>query len=199
MMAAQLRQESTYNPDLMWDLSHLANSQLASDFFLQISHSFCIYSPASHKLYSHFNVESVDDGGRLMIEPTPCAYDNTYQFITPNSIKNTGIILYSGKYLHRNGYYLGIPIHKDECLKHFSLTKGIEFLNQTFMENTGAPFLPIILKGDLQAFKTTAPYLHLHRADIASMQELSALDRGDLFNTILDRFSLIIHADKAQH
>ncbi|WP_163834262.1 hypothetical protein [Spartinivicinus ruber] len=198
MMAAQLRQQH-YNPDLTWDLSHLANSQLASDFFLQISHSFCIYSPTSNKLYSHFNVDAIDDGSRLIIEPTPCAYDNTYQFIAPSSIKNTGIILYSGKYLHRNGYYLGIPIHKDECLKHFSLTKGIEFLNKTFMENTGAPFLPVILKGDLQAFKTTAPYLHLHRADISSMRELSALDRGDLFNTILDRFSLIVHEDKAQH
>lgn len=181
------------NPDLYWDLSALRNKKKAVSFFQNVSTGFCVYSPSVAKLYSNFEVilSNMDRSG-LIVLPNPYAFHDTFNRVCDTSIKKTGISLFPGEAINRDGFIVSIPIGKQRRNHHLELEAAVGFLNRLYQKRYGTPFLPVLLNGDLKEFKSNTPYLHLHRFDPTKLTEFSEFERNDICSTILDRFSDIV-------
>ncbi len=182
------------NADLHWDLGHVVHKSRAINFFKLVSSAFCVYSPSVRKLYSNYEVVLPNDFERgLVVLPDPYNFHDTFNEINAEAVRKTGIRLIPGDCLGRKGLYLALPMKKDGAVKHrlVPLDEAISLLDRLYLKQTGAPFLPILLKGDLREFRASTPYLHLHSLVPQKLNELSSFQQADISQTIVERFARI--------
>lgn len=185
---------SKKNADLHWDLGHVVHKSRAIAFFQLVSSAFCVYSPGVRKLYSNYEVVLPNDFERgLVVLPDPYNFHDTFNEVDSGAIRKTGIRLIPGDCMGGKGLYLALPMKKQGKVKHrlVPLEEAISLLDRLYQKQTGSPFLPLLLKGDLREFRASTPYLHLHSLVPLKLTELSSFQQSDISQTIVQRFAKI--------
>lgn len=181
-------------PDhLIWQLNHFDNHQRAIRFVRQFQETLCVYSGPVSQLYTNYeiNVPEADDRS-LIILPNPYAYHDTFNGIPEESVRPTGISIVPGELVGRDGLYLMLPMHKDgrRVARPVPLRAGLWALMKR--DRPDDPFLPVITKGDLRAFRKDDPCLHLHRIIPARITERSPMEVNGIRRVIREKLNVYL-------
>ena len=186
------------NDDLAWDLDDFAQAQRAMDFVLQFETTLCVYSPSVEQIYSTYNMFFPDDWDRkLVILPDAGAFHDTFYHVNRSAVTATGLNIIPGELIGKTGLYLA---NVDEVTRGLGPRQvPFEAGMRAIMKARSAkdPFLPVLAKGDLRELEQSWPVLHLHRVNPAVVENMSALDRSNLTNVVMEKLeSLFITTRK---
>lgn len=182
--------------DLKWDLGAITNRREAIDFLLKFENRFCVYSPYVEKLYTtyEFVVPEEEGYGHVTVLPDPTAYHDTFHHISARAVEETGIHVFPGEAIGKEGLYIKIPSSGFGRSRELPFHEGVKLLTQRYHQR-GDFFLPVLQNGDLREYENQMPSLHLHRicADVL-VDQLSELAVNQLRNTVADHLiELFIH------
>lgn len=180
------------NPDLIWDLDHLARRELAERFIQIFENRLCVYSESVRQLYTNYNLHFPSDIGRKMvILPNPYAFHDTLHDIDAMAVRRTGLHILPGKLLGKSGLLLTRRDQEGQSswkTMPFKPALAQIISNQKKLDDV---FLPILMKGDLREFGQQMPSLHLHRLQVSKLTHLSRFEREDIQNTITRKLLLL--------
>lgn len=182
-------------PDhLIWRLNHFENHRRAIDFAQQFQETLCVYSGPVQQLYTNYEISVPEQDDRsLIILPNPYAYHDTFNGIPEESVKETGITIVPGDQFGKEGLYMTLPMRDaagNRITRPVPLKTGILMLMKN--EKPEAPFLPVITKGDLRAFKKDAPSLHLNRIVPQMIRERSAMEVNSIRRVIREKLNFYL-------
>ena len=180
------------NKDLVWDLNSFNKQQRAQNFVMGFENKLCVYSSTVEQLYTNYNIFfPKDEGRKLVILPNPYAHHDTFQGITEESVKATGLFILPAENSDSADARLQmlLPLKGGAETKHrrVPLNVGLRLINQK--RPPDRPFLPVLMKGDLRELDTNTPCLHLHMLQLASLPKLSSMEMGDIQRVILNRLN----------
>lgn len=176
------------NKDLVWDLDTFKKRQAAQEFVLGFENKLCVYSGSVEQLYTNYNIFFPQEENRkLVILPNPYAHHDTFQGITEESVKPTGLFIVPANAKDRLGRLnIILPLKsQSEDGRHVPLEVGLRLINQK--RPPDKPFLPVLIKGDLRELDQHTPCLHLHMLQLNVVDRLSNMERKDIQSVILDR------------
>jgi len=176
------------NRDLVWDLESFKKQKRAQEFVMGFENKLCVYSDSVEQLYTNYNIFfPKDEEHKLVILPNPYAAHDTFQGITENSVRATGLFIVPAREGEDGDKRLQIllPLKGvNSQRRSVPLNVGLSLINQK--RPKGRPFLPVLMKGDLRELDTNTPCIHLHMLQLASLPELSDLETGDIQRVILN-------------
>lgn len=184
---SQAGQEEMSTPEhLIWRLNHFENHQRAIRFVKQFQETLCVFSGPVQQLYTNYeiNVPEADDRS-LIILPNPYAYHDTFNGIEEDAVRPTGCSIIPGD--DDGSLYVTLPLHRNGAkeTKVVPLKVGLYALMRAAKGDD--PFLPVITKGDLRAFRKDTPSLHLHRVRQGKLENCSRMEIGAIRKVILER------------
>lgn len=184
---SQTEQTEMNTPDhLIWRLNHFENHQRAIRFVKQFQETLCVFSAPVQQLYTNYeiNVPESDDRS-LIILPNPYAYHDTFNGIQEEAVRPTGCSIIPGDEDGR--LYVTLPLHRNgiKDTKVVPLKVGLYALMRA--AKGADPFLPVITKGDLRAFRKDTPSLHLHRIQPSRLENSSPMEVSAIRRVIMDR------------
>jgi hypothetical protein len=190
----EVGQEMQAPDHLIWRLGHFDNHQRAIRFVKQFQETLCVYSAPVQQLYTNYEISVPEQDDRsLIILPNPYAYHDTYNGIPEDAVKETGITIIPGDLLGKEGLYMTLPMRDsagNRVMRNVPLKVGLLTLMR--QEKPEAPFLPVITKGDLRAFRKDAPCLHLNRIVPQMIRERSAMEVSSLQRVIRDKLKVYL-------
>ena len=167
---------------LIWKLNDFDNHQRAVNFIKQFQDTLCVYSAPVEQLYTNYDISiPPDDDRSLVILPNPYAYHDTFN--------NIGDIV-PGDLFGKEGLFLTLRLLKygKRVIKPVPLKVGLWALMKK--ESTTIPFLPVITKGDLRAFRKDFPCLHLHRIQPSRLSDRSPMEIKAIQRVIRDKLKV---------
>jgi hypothetical protein len=177
------------NKDLVWDLESFNKQQRARNFVLGFENKLCVYSSNVEQLYTNYNIFfPKEENRKLVILPNPYAHYDTFQGITEESVKATGLYIVPADSAANGGRSLQmvIPLKSETTqYRRVPLAVGLRLINQK--RPPDRPFLPVVMKGDLRELDPETPCLHLHMLQLATLPKLSNMEVGDIQKVILKR------------
>lgn len=175
------------NSDLVWDLKHLSQHELAMDFVKRFENKLCVFSPTVRQLYSNYSIFFPEDHNKNMVVlPDPYAFHDTFNHVPEDSVQATGLHIIPGEMIKREGLYFVIS-QKNQKVRSIPVPFK-QGLRQILKRYHGTdPFLPVLVKGDLREFDSALPCLHLHRLRMPALRDLSMLERQGIKNLITER------------
>jgi hypothetical protein len=181
-------------PDhLIWRLNHFQNHERAIRFAKQFQESLCVFSGPVEQLYTNYeiNVPEADDRS-LIILPNPYAYHDTFNGIPDDSVRPTGCAIIPGDAAHKDTLCVTLPLHRngERTTRIVPLKVGMYALMRAAKGDD--PFLPVITKGDLRAFRKDTPSLHLHRIQLSKLGERSQMEVNSIRKVILERLKVFL-------
>lgn len=188
------------NKDLEWSLDSIQQRRSAAEFVLQFERRLCIYSASVEQLYTNYTINFPNsESSKMVILPNPYAFHDTFNGVTPGSLRDTGLYIIPGDTIGRQGLYLIAKFgnHKVEAAP-------IPFrhaLRKILSTQAGDdPFLPVLVKGDLREFNSNTPALHLHRIRLNDIKGMSQFDRQGMKKSISEKLmQLYKEADNLNH
>lgn len=175
------------NSDLIWDLNKLHQQKRAAKFIRQFENRFCVFSATVRQLYTNYSIFFPEEANRQMvILPDPYAFHDTFNHISPNAIRPTGLHVIPGSLIAKKGLYLVIS-HKDKNVRSIPIPFKEGMRQILRRSNTDEPFLPVLMKGDLRELDEKLPCLHLHRLNLNELNNMSALERESVRSIITDK------------
>lgn len=181
-------------PDhLIWQLNHFDNHQRAIRFVKQFQETLCVFSGPVSQLYTNYEISVPEaDDRSLIILPNPYAYHDTFNGIPENSVKPTGINIIPGDLVGKEGLHITLPMLRngERVVRPVPLKAGLWALMKR--EKEDAPFLPVITKGDLRAFRKDDPCLHLHRIIPARLTERSRMEVSSIQRVIREKLKVYL-------
>jgi len=162
---------------LIWKLNDFDNHQRAVNFIKQFQDTLCVYSAPVEQLYTNYDISiPPDDDRSLVILPNPYAYHDTFNNIGDHSVHPTGMHILPGEFFNKEGLFLTLRLLKnnEKVIKPVPLKVGLWALMKK--ETEEVPFLPVITKGDLRAFRKDSPSLHLHRIQPSKLSDRSPME-----------------------
>lgn len=182
-------------PDhLIWRLNHFSNHQRAIRFVQQFQDTLCVFSGPVQQLYTNYEISVPEQDDRsLIILPNPYAYHDTFNGIPEEAVKETGITIVPGDLFDKEGLYMTLPLRDSSgkrVMRHVPLKVGLLTLMR--QEKPEAPFLPVITKGDLRAFRKDDPCLHLQRIVPQMIRERSAMEVSSIQRVIRDKLKVYL-------
>lgn len=181
------------NPDLVWDLDHIARRELAERFIKVFENRLCVYSESVRQLYTNYNLHFPSDIGRKMvILPNPYAFHDTLHDIDALAVRRTGLYILPGNFLGKPGLLLTkrVEDNNQSTLKTMPFKKALAQIISN-QKKLGDVFLPILIKGDLREFGQQMPSLHLHRLQVSKLSHLSSFEREDIQHTITRKLLML--------
>ncbi|MFT6339269.1 MAG: hypothetical protein ACFE0K_03440 [Alcanivorax sp.] len=176
---------------LIWKLNDFDNHQRAVNFIKQFQDTLCVYSAPVEQLYTNYDISiPPDDDRSLVILPNPYAYHDTFNGIGDHSVHATGMYIVPGDLFGKEGLFLTLRLLKygKRVIKPVPLKVGLWALMKK--ESSDIPFLPVITKGDLRAFKKDFPCLHLHRIQPSRLSERSPMEIKAIQRVIRDKLKV---------
>lgn len=176
------------NKDLVWDLNQFNKQQRAQNFVLGFVNKLCVYSSTVEQLYTNYSIFfPKEENRKLVILPNPYAHHDTFQGITEDAIKATGLMIVPAEAQDTGGrLQLIIPLKSETAgFRRVPLAVGLRLINQK--RPPDRPFLPVVMKGDLRELDTETPCIHLHMLQLANLPRLSNLESTDIQKVILKR------------
>lgn len=176
------------NKDLVWDLKSFNKQQRAQNFVMGFENKLCVYSSTVEQLYTNYNIFfPKEENRKLVILPNPYAHYDTFQGITEESVKATGLFIVPAEPNDTGGpLQMVIPLKSENTrYRRVPLTVGLRLINQK--RSPDRPFLPVVMKGDLRELDTETPCIHLHMLQLASLPKLSTMEHNDIQKVILKR------------
>lgn len=176
------------NKDLVWDLNSFNKKQRAQNFVMGFENKLCVYSSNVEQLYTNYNIFfPKEENRKLVILPNPYAHHDTFQGITEEAVKATGLFIVPAQPKDTGGrLQLVIPLKSENTRsRRVPLSVGLRMINQK--RAADKPFLPVVMKGDLRELDTNTPCLHLHMLQLSSLPRLSTMELGDIQKVILKR------------
>lgn len=182
-------------PDhLIWRLTHFNNHRRAIDFVQQFQDTLCVYSGPVQQLYTNYEISVPEQDDRsLIILPNPYAYHDTFNGIPEEAVKQTGITIVPGDLLGKKGLFMTLPMRDGtgkRVMRNVPLKVGLLTLMR--QGKPEAPFLPVITKGDLRAFRKDSPCLHLQRIVPQEIRERSAMEVSSIRRVILEKLQVYL-------
>jgi hypothetical protein len=181
-------------PDhLIWRLNHFDNHDRAIRFVQQFQDTLCVFSGPVQQLYTNYEISVPEQDDRsLIILPNPYAYHDTFNGIPEEAVKPTGINIIPGELEGKEGLYMTLPMHRngEQITRTVPLKAGISALMRQEKENN--PFLPVITKGDLRAFRKDSPCLHLQRIIPSRLTERSDMEVRSIRNVIREKLQVYL-------
>lgn len=175
------------NTDLIWDLNQLHQHQRAARFIQQLENRFCVFSATVRQLYTNYSIFFPEKANRQMvILPDPYAFHDTFNYLSADAVRPTGLHVIPGGLIGKKGLYLVIS-HKDKKVRSVPIPfqEGIRQILRR--SNTADPFLPVLMKGDLRELNEKLPCLHLHRLHLSELSNMSALEREGIRTVITNK------------
>lgn len=159
------------NDDLIWDIGNIRQPDLAARFIRGLQNNLCVYSTLEEKLYSNYEIQPVaGDDRRLVITPNINKfYDNFH--VPKSAIYPTKFGILPGR-VNGDISLILLMRTKNSTTRYqvMPLQLGLKMIKRKLPPNR--PFLPVLLKGNLQEFRSCTPCLSLHAIN---PQELSAM------------------------
>lgn len=186
-------QEMNAPEHLIWQLSHFNNHQRAIKFVQQFQDTLCVFSGPVSQLYTNYEISVPEaDDRSLIILPNPYAYHDTFNGIPEESVRPTGITIIPDEQAEKEGLLITLPMMKDgkRIMRPVPLKAGLWALMKRSKEHE--PFLPVITKGDLRAFRKDAPCLHLHRIVPARLTERSKMEVSSIQRVIREKLNVYL-------
>lgn len=174
------------NKDLVWDLESFNKQQRAQNFVMGFENKLCVYSSNVEQLYTNYNIFfPKEENRKLVILPNPYAHHDTFQGISEEAVKATGLFIVPAEEGNENGSLQMIIPLKSENTKYrrVPLIVGLRLINQK--RPSDRPFLPVVMKGDLRELDPNTPCLHLHMLQLSSLPKISSMEVGDIQKVIL--------------
>jgi hypothetical protein len=180
------------NPDLIWELDHIARRELAERFIQLFENRLCVYSESVRQLYTNYNLHFPSDLGRKMVVlPNPYAFHDTLHGIDAFAVRPTGLFVLPGRVFGKPGLMLAKQLGESRSIPKTMPFKQALAQIISNQKKLGDVFLPILMKGDLREFGQQLPYLHLHRLQVSKLSHLSNFERIDIQNTITRKLLLL--------
>lgn len=186
-----MTQEMEVPEHLIWRLNQFDNHKRAANFVKQFQETLCVYSSTVEQLYTNYDISIPENDERsLIILPNPYAYHDTFNNISNESVHATGMYIVPGDQFGKEGLYLTLRLLKggSRVTKPVPLKVGLWALMKK--ETEQVPFLPVITKGDLRAFRKDFPCLHLHRIQPSKLSERSAMEVKSIQKVIRDKLKV---------
>lgn len=181
-------------PDhLIWQLGHFNNHQRAINFVQQFQETLCVFSGPVSQLYTNYEISVPEaDDRSLIILPNPYAYHDTFNGIPENSVRPTGISIIPGELVDKEGLHITLPMMRngERIIRPVPLKAGLWALMKREKEND--PFLPVITKGDLRAFRKDDPSLHLQRIIPSRLTERSRMEVSSIQRVIREKLKVYL-------
>lgn len=172
------------NSDLVWDLNKISKHQQAMNFVKKFENKLCVFSNTVEQLYTNYSIFFPQDSGRQMvILPDPYSFHDTFHHLTDAAIQSTGLHIIPGNLIGKQGLYLIIS-HKNKNVRSSPIPFQEGMRQILRRSNSGDPFLPILVKGDLREFNDKLPCLHLHRLRLNKLDSLSQLEKNSIQTVI---------------
>lgn len=185
--------ESKKPEHLIWRLAHFENHDRAIRFAQQFQETLCVYSGPVQQLYTNYEISVPEKDDRaLIILPNPYAYHDTFNNIPEESVTPTGISILPGDLFDKKGLYLNLPLVKNGERVTRPVPLKVGLLTMFRHEKPGYPFLPVITKGDLRAFRKDSPSLHLHRIMPSKLTEHSSMEVKGIHNVIREKLNFYL-------
>ncbi|MDX1804410.1 MAG: hypothetical protein R3292_10025 [Alcanivorax sp.] len=178
---------------LIWKLNDFDNHTRAIDFIKQFQNTLCVYSAPVEQLYTNYDISLPQDDERsLIILPNPYAYHDTFNNINEQSVHPTGMYIVPGDLFGNEGLYLTLRLLKTgkRVMKPVPLKVGLWALMKK--ETQEVPFLPVITKGDLRAFRKDFPCLHLHRIQPSKLSDRSSMEVKAIQKVIREKLKVYL-------
>lgn len=178
-------------PDhLIWRLSHFDNHERAIRFVKQFQETLCVFSGPVEQLYTNYEINVPEDDHRsLIILPNPYVPHDTFNHIPDEAVEATGCNIIPGEMANQEEGTLCVtlPLRRQgqRETKTAPLKVGLYALMRA--AHGDDPFLPVITKGDLRAFRKDMPSLHLHRIKPSQLTKSSPMEAKDIQNVITER------------
>ena len=176
---------------LIWKLDQFDNHKRAVNFIKQFQETLCVYSAPVQQLYTNYDISLPDDDDRSMIIlPNPYAYHDTFNSIGYHSVHASGMYIVPGDLFGKEGLFLTLRLLKygKRVIKPVPLKVGLWALMKK--ETKEVPFLPVITKGDLRAFRKDFPCLHLHRIQPSKLVDRSPMEIKAIQKVIRDKLKV---------
>lgn len=173
------------NTDLIWDFREFEKRNVAREFITHFANKLCVHSGTVSQLYSNYKIFFPrEENGRLVILPDPYSYHDTFQGLSEDAVKPTGLYIVPKIKSSKNEMLLRIPLKtKTQAFRDVPIQTGLYFINR----QRSSPLLPVVVKGDLRELDQNMPALHLHCIDIKQLSLLSKLETDNLSKVILER------------
>lgn len=179
---------------LVWSLREFEDHQRALNFVQHFRESLCVYSGKVEQLYARYQVrlpEASDD--ELVVLPELDEFTETWYFIPERAVRNTHYTIVPGAVVGASGLYLHVPFNERGRGRAVPLATGLRVVADEYTER-GEDFLPILTKGDLKAFRRSAPMLQLHRLDLSRMRGKSSFELAEIRRAILGKLRHVLGA-----
>lgn len=176
---------------LIWKLNQFDNHKRAVNFIKQFQDTLCVYSAPVQQLYTNYDISLPDGDDRSMIIlPNPYAYHDTFNSISDTSVHASGMYIVPGDLFGKEGLYLTLRLLKygKRVIRPVPLKVGLWALMKKGTNEI--PFLPVITKGDLRAFRKDSPCLHLHRIQPSKLGHRSPMEVKAIQQVIRDRLKV---------
>ncbi|MED5239279.1 MAG: hypothetical protein VX379_06865 [Pseudomonadota bacterium] len=176
---------------LIWKLNEFDNHQRAVNFIKQFQDTLCVYSGPVEQLYTNYEISLPENDERsLIILPNPYAYHDTFNGIVEESVHASGMYIVPGDLFGKEGLFLTLRLLKSgkRVVKPVPLKVGLWALMKK--ETESVPFLPVITKGDLRAFRKDFPCLHLNRIMPSKLTDRSPMEIKAIQRVIRDKLQV---------
>ena len=178
---------------LIWRLSHFENHSRAIRFAKQFQETLCVYSGPVEQLYTNYDISVPEQDDRsLVILPNPYAYHDTFNGISESAVVATGLSIVPGDYYGKEGLFLVLPLVRNGEKTTRPVPLKVGLLTMFRHERPDMPFLPIITKGDLRAFRKDAPSLHLHRIIPGRLTDRSEMEVRGIQRVIREKLEFYL-------
>lgn len=178
---------------LIWRLSEFKNHERAITFAKQFQETLCVYSGPVQQLYTNYEISVPRDEHRsLIILPDPYAHYDTFSWITEEAVRPTGMSIVPGDIFNKDGLYLTLPLVKDGKKTTRPVPLKVGLLTMFRHEREDMPFLPVITKGDLRAFRMDEPSLHLHRILPGKLADRSEMEVRQIQRVIREKLNFYL-------
>ena len=178
---------------LIWRLHDFDNHDRAIEFAKQFQETLCVYSGPVQQLYTNYEIQVPREEHRsLIILPDPYAHYDTFNHIAEDAVKPTGMSILPGDIFGKEGLFLTLPLVKDGEKTTRPVPLKVGLLTMFRHEREDLPFLPVITKGDLRAFRRDEPSLHLHRILPARLTDRSEMEVRQIQRVIREKLQFYL-------
>lgn len=178
---------------LIWRLGHFENHNRAIRFAKQFQETLCVFSGPVQQLYTNYDISVPEQDDRsLVILPNPYAYHDTFNGITEEAVIPTGLSIVPGDLYGKEGLFLVLPLVKDGKKTSRPVPLKVGLLTMFRHETAKMPFLPVITKGDLRAFRKDSPSLHLHRIIPGRLSDRSEMEVRGIQRVIREKLEFYL-------
>lgn len=172
---------NTPSPDLIWEMGQQQDRELTERFLLSLSNRLCIHACSSARLHADYSLHLSANAAQVIVQPNAANLLETFHHVTPAALRRTGLYLLPGQ----EGPLLARLDAEGQTVDVHPLKKAMALILARFKQR-GEPFLPVLIKGDLEVCRGT-PRLHLHRLQINELALLSPFERRSIQRAVSDR------------